>query len=210
MSITKRPTGILGQQQAALASELAEQYEELLNEFKKLQTLYEEQNALLAKLQAQAPLDDITGLANQKSLEAELERSLATARRHGRGHALILFRIHDFATYTALGEAVAGAILNHMARLLRQNIRPNDVAARLQGGTFAVLLNEVRASDNAFARAAAMTEIVAQTPCAVGARSLHLSVAAGVKPFGAEDTVPELLSAAQTALAQEPEQAHHA
>ncbi len=204
MNPSKRPTSILGENQAAVAAELAEQYEELLNEFKKLQALYEEQAMLLARLQAQAPLDEVTGLANQKSLEAELERSLATARRHGRGHALVMFRLHDFTTYAALGEATETAMLTHLARLLRQNIRPTDIAARLSGGTFAVLLNEVRASDNAHLRAAAIAEVVAQTPCMAGSRSLHLSVATGVRPFGAEDSVPELLGAAQSALAQEP------
>ncbi len=203
----KRPPShlgsILGENQAAVAAELAQQYEELLNEFHKLQALYEEQSNLLARLQAQAPLDEVTGLANQKSLEAELERSLATARRHGRGHALVLFKLQDFTTYAALGEATETTLLNHLARLLRQNIRPTDIAARLSGGTFAVLLNEVRASDNANLRAAAIAEIVAQTPCVAGSRSLQLSVATGVKPFGAEDTVPELLGAAQSALAQE-------
>lgn len=202
MSTLKRPHSILGENQAALASELAEQYEELLNEFNKLKTLYEEQSVLLATLQAQAPLDEVTGLANQKSLEAELERSLATARRHSRSHALVLFRVQDFATYAALGEATETAMLTHMARLLRQNIRPTDIAARLQGGTFAVLLNEVRASDNAHLRAAAIATVVAQTPCVAGGRNLHLTVATGVKPFGAEETVPELLGAAQSALGQ--------
>ncbi len=198
----KRPPSILGETSAAVAAELAEQYAELLQEFQKLQVLYEEQTQLLARLQAQAPLDDLTGLANQRSLEAELERSLATARRHGRAHALVLFRLQDFATLAALGEATQVAILNHAARLLRQNIRPTDIAARLYDGTFAVLLNEVRASDNAFQRAAAMAEILLQTPCMAGGRNLPLVATYGVRPFGAEDEVAGVLATAQQALAE--------
>jgi diguanylate cyclase (GGDEF)-like protein len=193
------------EENAHLAAELATQYEELLAEFSKLQQLYEEQVALLAKLQQQAPLDDITGLANQKSLEAELERSLATARRHGRTHALIIFRINDFATYAALGESTNTAMLTHVASLLRQNIRPTDIAARLQAGTFAVLLNEVRATENAQTRAAAMSEIIGQTPCVAQGRSLQLTVTAGVKPFSADDATPRILAEAHAALGQQPE-----
>lgn len=191
------------EENATLAAELAVQYEDLLQEFNKLQQLYEEQSALLAKLQAQAPLDDVTGLANHKSLESELERSIATARRHSRTHALVLFRLQDFTTYAALGEGTETAILTHLARLLRQNIRPTDIAARLQGGTFAVILNEVRATDNAHQRAAAIADVVAHTPCVAGPRSLQLSVMTGVRPFGAEDGVPTLLSDAHALLGQE-------
>lgn len=201
-SATPSANPFKAEENAHLAAELATQYEELLAEFTKLQQLYEEQANLLAKLQAQAPMDDITGLANQKSLESELERSLAAAKRHSRTHALVVFRLNDFATYAALGEATETAILTHLARLLRQNIRPTDVAARLQGGTFAVLLNEVRATDNAHQRAAAITEIVAQTPCMAGTRSLHLSVAAGVRPFGADDDRATLMNDAHAHLAQ--------
>ena len=211
MATTKRPLSAAAtaatanpfkaEENAALAAELATQYEDLLAEFTKLQQLYEEQTALLAKLQQQAPIDAATGLANQKSLEGELERSLATARRHGRTHALVVFRLNDFATYAALGETTETAILTHLARLLRQNIRPTDIAARLEGGTFAVLLNEVRATDNAFQRAAAIAEVVAQTPCMAGSRSLQLAVATGVRPFGAEDDTPTLLADAHAKLA---------
>lgn len=206
MSTLKRTTfnnPFKAEENATLAAELATQYEELLQEFNKLQQLYEEQAALLAKLQAQTPLDEVTGLANHKSLEAELERSIATAKRHSRTHALLLFRLNDFGTYSALGESTETAILTHLARLLRQNIRPTDIAARLQGGTFAVILNEVRATDNAHQRARAISEIVAQTPCVAGPRSLHLGVMASVRPFGAEDMVPSVLTDAHAGLGQE-------
>ncbi len=185
-----------------LAVELAGQYEELMVQFTQLQALYNEQSALLEKLQQQAPMDEVTGLANMVSLEAELERSIATARRHGRLHALLVFQIVDFDAMAALGDAVVAGILTHMARLLRQNIRPTDIAARLRAGTFAVLLNEVRAEGHAHQRAKAITDVVDQTPCVVAERSFQLSATSGVQTFGAEADAGTLIAEAQNAMAQ--------
>jgi diguanylate cyclase (GGDEF)-like protein len=184
-----------------LTAELAAQYEELLSQFNQLQSLYQEQAALLAKLQNQAPTDEITGLANQKSFQAEVQRSLATARRHGRTHAVVVFTISSFNVLASLSEGAETAMLTHVARLLRQNIRPTDIAARLQGGTFAIILNEVRATDNARQRAAAIQDIVGQTPCPIGTRSLQLTLATGVRPFSGEDDADALVADAHAALA---------
>ena len=187
----------------SLAAELATQYEELLNEYNNLKRDFLEQATLLERLQQQAPIDDVTGLANIFSLEAEIERSLAVARRHHRLHALLVFSINDYEALGAFGSPVTTGILTHMARLLRQNIRPTDIAARLREGTFAVLLNEVRAEGHAHQRAQAITEIVQQTPCVVAGRNFALSASSGVKTFGQGSETPStVLSEAQHAMAQ--------
>src|SRR5205085_2687120 len=118
-------------------AEVPADYDNLLTEFRNLQQLVREQSRLIATLQKESGADPLTGLANHNTLMAEIERSLATARRYGRRHALILLNIADFSNLSAqLGENATDALLHHLASLIRQNIRPTDVAAHPRFGEF--------------------------------------------------------------------------
>ena len=182
--------------------EPASDYDTLLSDYQELQRMFEDQAQLINALQRDSGADPLTSLANHRTLGAELERSLATARRYGRRHGLILLSIVDFTNLSnQLGEAATDAILRHMASLIRQNIRPTDVAAHPRFGEFAIILNELRAIENATQRAEELCTIAANTPCVVGGRSLHCMVVHGLTVFGQDDDAPDVLARTRKSLA---------
>ncbi len=184
------------------AAELAD----LMSKFKLMEAQLAEQQALIATLERDASSDPLTGLANRRTLEKELERSLATARRYGRRHALMLIDLNDFKSINdQLGHQMGDYVLQHIARLLRQNIRPTDIAARLGGDEFCVILNELRAIENAEMRAADIANVIARTPCIGEKRTVHLSASIGFHVFGADDDAAEVMARADESMyAQKP------
>lgn len=176
-------------------------YDQLLEEYRQLQMMLAEQDELLSSMESEAVACPITGLANMRSLRLELERSLATAQRYGRRHALIMLDVSDFPSLAGqLGETTAEALLVHVARLIRQNIRPTDIAAHLGHGQYAIILNELRAVENATTRADEITNIATQTPCVSEKSSLHASITSGLYVFGQDDELEDILNRARESM----------
>ena len=190
------------QADAEIGQEPASDYDTLLSDYKELQRMVEEQSRLITTLQRESGADPLTGLANHRTLATEIERSLATARRYGRRHALILLNVVDFANLSSqLGEDTSDALLRHISSLIRQNIRPTDIAAHPRFGEFAVILNELRAIENATMRADELCSITSQTPCMVGGRSLHAMVTYGLCVFTQDDEAADIMARARQSLA---------
>lgn len=182
--------------------EVPAEYDTLLVEFRELQQRVRDQARLIATLQRESGADPLTGLANHNTLMAEIERSLATARRYGRRHALILLTIADFSNLSAqLGEQATDALLHHIASLIRQNIRPTDVAAHPRFGEFAIILNELRAVENATMRADEIADMAAQAPCMVGGRNIHCFITHACQLFGQDDTLNDIVARTRQSLA---------
>jgi len=196
---------MMRRRQAEPGAAPASDYDRLRDEFRQLQKMYDEQQRQLSALRESGTLAcPVTGLANRRALLAELERSLATARRYGRRHALIVLALHDFVPLTRqVGEEAAESVLRHIARIVRQNIRPTDIAAHPATGQFAVLLNELRSAENATTRAGELRGLIESTPCMLPGRSLHVMVGSGTCVFGQDDAADDILDKARLALLAE-------
>lgn len=92
-------------------------------------------------LERLATTDPLTGLANRRALLQGMEREL---RRTGPGHvegALLVLDLDHFKSINdTYGHAAGDKVLVHLAHLLRSMLRQNDIAGRLGGEEFAVLL----------------------------------------------------------------------
>jgi len=92
-------------------------------------------------LRQQSMTDELTGLANRRGVEHELAREVARSRRHGRPLTALLIDCDDFkAINTRFGYAAGDEALCHVASNIANAIRPMDVAARIGGDEFLVLL----------------------------------------------------------------------
>lgn len=110
-----------------------------------------ERERLVAKLVDLAHTDSLTGVANRRAWEAELDRGLARARRTGEPVTVALADIDRFKSINDLhGHPAGDQLLAGIARNWLESLRPDDLLARIGGDEFAVLLpacTEAEAAD---------------------------------------------------------------
>jgi diguanylate cyclase (GGDEF)-like protein/PAS domain S-box-containing protein len=100
-----------------------------------------EAKALEEELSHQARHDPLTGLANRRAFERELDGALVDARDESTRHTLAFVDLDRFKRINDTSGHVAGdAALQEIARLMGEGLRTSDVLARLGGDEFGVIL----------------------------------------------------------------------
>ena len=132
------------------------------------------------QLQRLARIDTLTGLANRRQFDELLEQSLARRRRAKRPLALIFLDIDHFKTINDThGHGAGDAVLKEFASRLQANLRETDVAARLAGDEFVVILDGLATSDEAVGVATKLLQAF-RPPMAIGERALDVTTSMGL------------------------------
>ena len=98
-------------------------------------------NALVDRLSDDARIDPLTGLPNRRAYDEAVDQEMARSQRSGQPFALVLGDIDHFKRINdEYGHPTGDAVLRRVAVQLRQSERKVDVAARLGGEEFALLL----------------------------------------------------------------------
>lgn len=99
----------------------------------------------------EATHDALTDLANWTVFMDQVELALAQARRRADHRFAVLFLDLDrFKTVNdSLGHAMGDLMLVHIARRIREAVRPIDIVARLGGDEFAILLTDIESPADA-------------------------------------------------------------
>jgi diguanylate cyclase (GGDEF)-like protein len=101
-----------------------------------------------------ARTDELTGLHNRRSFNEIFALALSAARRHGHPLSLISIDLDLFkAVNDTLGHSVGDLVLQEFSRLILKKVRDEDIAVRLGGEEFYILL-----SHTAIAAATALAE----------------------------------------------------
>jgi len=95
-----------------------------------------------------AALDQLTGLYNRRSGEQRLAEEIARSLRYGRPLTLLMLDLDELKeTNDKLGHAGGDLLLRTFSERLQRAIRGSDLAVRLGGDEFMVLLPECRAEE---------------------------------------------------------------
>jgi diguanylate cyclase (GGDEF)-like protein len=87
--------------------------------------------------------DHLTGLANRRRFERQLEREVARVERFGRPFSLLMIDIDSFKSLNdSFGHDTGDEAIRRIGKVLQEGTRGIDLAARIGGEEFAVLLVE--------------------------------------------------------------------
>jgi diguanylate cyclase (GGDEF)-like protein len=93
------------------------------------------------RIEQLAHFDTLTGLANRNLFKERVEETLARYRRHGGGFAVLLLDLDKFkGVNDTLGHQSGDLLLKGVANRIKATIRDVDLAARIGGDEFAVLV----------------------------------------------------------------------
>ena len=121
-----------------------------------------------------ADLDALTGLHNRRYFHETLAREVARAQRYSRSLALVVFDLDDFkAINDRIGHLAGDGVLAEAADRVRDVVRSADVACRVGGDEFAVILPEssLKDADQLYKR---LEQAISSRPVGQAGR-LHLS-----------------------------------
>src|SRR3989440_7918518 len=95
-----------------------------------------------------ADLDALTGLHNRRFFHETLSREVARAHRYDRHLALIVFDLDDFKEINdKIGHLAGDSVLAEAAQRMRSVVRSADIACRVGGDEFSVVLPESSLQD---------------------------------------------------------------
>ena len=141
--------------------------------------------------------DALTGLHNRRYFHETLVREVARAHRYDRRLALIVFDVDNFkAINDRIGHLAGDSVLAGLAERVRTVVRSADVACRIGGDEFAVIMPESAVTD--------ATQLSQRLQATVSSRPIvqagRLELSAGVAELRQADDAAHLFELADEAL----------
>jgi diguanylate cyclase (GGDEF)-like protein len=150
-----------------------------------------------SEARALADLDALTGLHNRRYFHETLAREVARATRYQRRLAVIVIDLDDFKKVNdRIGHLAGDAVLAEAAERLLAVCRTADIACRVGGDEFAIVVPE-SGSEDAEQLAGRIAHAIGREPI-TGAGTV--SVSAGIAELRPADRAPNLFERADEAL----------
>jgi diguanylate cyclase (GGDEF)-like protein len=152
---------------------------------------------LVTRLEAEARVDELTGLLNRRGFVERAEIELGGSRRERSSVGVASFDLDHFKRINdECGHGAGDRVLVRMADVFRAEMRDTDVLARMGGEEFVALLPGGEVADaHRFAERARSSLAVAGGP-----EVPHVTVSAGVTAAVAPDDLESILNRADGAL----------
>lgn len=146
--------------------------------------------------------DQLTGALNRKGLEETLDRELARARRRQAPICLALLDVDNFKSLNdTYGHQTGDDALVHLARVIRETMRPHDTLARFGGEEFLIILPDTSLADAVAAVTRLQRELTKRFFLHKNEKLL-ITFSAGVTAFRAEEQRNEVIARADAAMYQ--------
>ncbi|MCV6606443.1 MAG: sensor domain-containing diguanylate cyclase [Porticoccaceae bacterium] len=150
------------------------------------------------ELQSLSLSDELTGLRNRRSFNAELKREAAIFKRHQAPLCLLMVDLDNFKQVNdQLGHQAGDKLLQKVASLMLGAIRESDLLARYGGEEFAIILpnTDLRMAQQAAERIRLVVEKHSSEQCPI---TVSIGIASAQTAIADNDT--ELIRQADLAL----------
>lgn len=167
---------------------------------------FTERKQLEQLIQYEASYDPLTGLPNRRLLLGHLNNELARARRHSHYGALLFLDLDNFKLINdSLGHSVGDELLKVVANRINENIRQEDIAARMGGDEFVIIITELETSIGLASydvkKFAEKLKQSLSAPCQINEREIHITPSVGIAIFpGTAEDPGEILKQADAAM----------
>jgi diguanylate cyclase (GGDEF)-like protein len=153
-----------------------------------------------ARVEILARSDFLTSLNNRRAFYESGEKELRYAQRYGHTTCLTMLDIDHFKSINdRFGHAAGDAVLRAVAALIREQLRSTDIAGRLGGEEFAVLLPEVTL-DLAHEIAERLRAAIEQKEVEHVPAPIRLTASLGVVEIGNGESLEQAIARADAAL----------
>ncbi len=165
----------------------------LVDENALLRASLAEMRARMEELEALADTDTLTPLPNRRRFLRELERVVGQANRHGTPSALLYIDLDSLKSINDRhGHLTGDAALIHVARLIGGLIRSTDLAARIGGDEFGLILDHLD-HNSAIETAERIARCIAGNPLDLGGCEVRLDVSIGTATILRGDTLEDVM-----------------
>ena len=155
----------------------------------------------IAEVARQADLDPLTEISNRRGFELALETEMLRSARYDRPCSLVLTDLDDFKRVNdEHGHAVGDAVLVSFSRRLRESLRASDVAARIGGEEFALVLPEIDLDGAVIVAERIRKSLAADTMLTRKGREITMTASFGVAESDGSRDPAELTRIADEAL----------
>ncbi|HBW52932.1 MAG TPA: hypothetical protein DEF47_23870 [Herpetosiphon sp.] len=152
-------------------------------------------------LSALASIDVLTGIANRRAINEYLEQAIAKWRRNQQGFAVIMLDIDCFKQINdRYGHHAGDSVLRHIALVLSEQVRINDLIGRWGGEEF-LLIVDADTIQQATLMAERLRQAIQQQPTVWNDQVIQHTVSIGIAVCGMHGfNEAQLLTAADLAL----------
>lgn len=156
----------------------------------------------LSELEYYSMHDPLTGLYNRRHFNAILDYEIGRSQRHHHEFSILLLDLDDFKDINdAYGHPTGDSALCGVAEVLRSHLRKGDLACRIGGDEFVVLLMET-GRDGALKVASNIGMAMrSKSFIAANEKQFHLTVSIGIVTYPHDsENVTELLASIDLAM----------
>ncbi|KAA3651080.1 MAG: diguanylate cyclase [Proteobacteria bacterium] len=144
--------------------------------------------------------DALTGALNRKGIDEALEREIARAQRRGTPLCIGLLDIDNFKRINDThGHHAGDAALQHLAEIIRANLRPQDSLGRYGGEEFVIVLPDTDA-ENAVATLTRLQRALTSRYFLAEGQKLLITFSAGVARLDADESAATAIDRADKAM----------
>lgn len=173
-------------------SEAQRFHQQLVKACTHLCTLALEREHARQRIRKLAFYDGLTGLPNRSLLQARADQAIASATRNAEPLAVLFLDLDRFKQINdSLGHPAGDELLRQVASRLQRELRSSDIAGRLSGDEFVVVLPQCDA-DQAADTVERLQALLAQ-PMEIADTRLAISASVGIAMFPADGREMETL-----------------